>query len=71
MMPSRTIETRIRIAALLLLLGVVIEAVTLSVLHPLAFIAFSSLGALLVVVGVGLFLLTLLKAGEAGGAGPS
>jgi hypothetical protein len=64
MMPVRTIEGRIRLAALLLLLGLAVEAVTLSILHPLAFIAFASVGALLVVAGIVLFLLTLLAAGE-------
>jgi hypothetical protein len=71
MIPARAVEKRIRIAAALLLLGVAIEALTLSVLHPLAFIAFASLGALLVAAGVIMFLLTLLGAGEAAGAGPS
>jgi hypothetical protein len=62
MIPSRTIEGRIRVAALLLLAGVAVEAVTLSILHPLAFVAFASAGVLLIVAGLAVFLLTLLVA---------
>ena len=68
MIPARTIEGRIRLAALLLAGGVAVEAVTLSILHPLAFIAFASVGVLLFVAGIVVFLLTLLAAGEAVGS---
>jgi hypothetical protein len=64
MIPARSIEGRIRLASVLLLLGMAVEAVTLSLLHPLAFVAFASVGALLVVAGIGVFLFTLLAAGE-------
>ena len=64
MMSARTIEGRIRLAALLLVAGVAVEAVTLSILHPLAFIAFASVGVLLFVAGIVVFLFTLLAAGE-------
>ena len=66
MMPARAIEGRIRLSALLLLLGLVVEAVTLSILHPLSFIAFASFGVLLIAAGIVVFLLTLLNAGEPG-----
>jgi hypothetical protein len=66
MMPSRAIESRIRLSALLLLLGLLVEAVTLSILHPLSFIAFASIGVLLIAAGIVVFLLTLLNAGEPG-----
>ena len=66
MMPARAIEGRIRLSALLLLLGLAVEAVTLSILHPLSFIAFASLGVLLIAAGIVVFLLTLLHAGEPG-----
>ena len=65
MIPARTIEGRIRLAALLLVLGVAVEAITLSILHPLAFIAFASVGVLLFAAGIVVFLFTLLAAGEA------
>lgn len=66
MMPGRAIEGRIRLSALLLLLGLGVEAVTLSILHPLSFVAFAGLGVLLIVAGIAVFLLALLRAGEPG-----
>lgn len=66
MMPARAIEGRIRLSALLVLLGLGVEAVTLSILHPLSFIAFAGVGVLLIAAGIVVFLLTLLHAGEPG-----
>lgn len=59
---ARTIESRIRLAALLVLAGLVVEAVTLHVLHPLSFVTFAALGVLLIGAGIVLFLVSL--AGE-------
>ena len=64
MIPTNVVEGRIRIAALLVLLGLVIEGVTLSILHPLSFVTFASLGVLCMAAGIVLFLLTLLQAAE-------
>jgi hypothetical protein len=64
MIPTPVLEQRIRVAALLVLAGLVIEGVTLSILHPLSFVAFASLGVLCIAAGVVLFLLTLLQAAE-------
>ena len=64
MMPAPAVERRIRLSAFLLLLGLVVEVLTLTILHPLSFIAFSSVGVALVVAGIVVFLLTLLHAGE-------
>lgn len=58
----RTIENRIRLAALLVLAGLVVEAVTLNILHPLSFVMFAALGVLLIGAGIVLFLISL--AGE-------
>ncbi len=66
MMPAPTIQGRIRLSAALLLLGLVVEAITLSILHPLSFIAFASVGVALVAAGIAVFLITLLRAGEPG-----
>ena len=65
-MPFPAVERRIRLAAILVLLGLAIEAVTLSVLHPLSFVAFASVGVLFIVSGIVVFLLTLLRAGDPG-----
>ena len=66
MMPSRAVERRIRLSAFLLLLGLGVEAVTLSILHPLSFIAFATIGVSLIAAGIIVFLLALLNAGEPG-----
>ena len=65
MSERRPVEGRIRFAALLSLLGLVIEAVTLNILHPLSFIVFASLGVALILLGLVLYLLALLQAAEA------
>lgn len=57
-------ERRIRVAALLVLLGLIVEAVTLRILHPLSFVVFLSVGGALSAAGIALFLLALLRAGD-------
>ncbi|MEP7026998.1 MAG: hypothetical protein ABI960_00245 [Candidatus Eisenbacteria bacterium] len=57
-------ERRIRIAASLVLVGMVIEVVSLNILHPLSFLLFLGVGGLTAAVGIAWFLLALLKAGE-------
>ena len=63
------IERRIRVAAGLVLVGIVIEAVTLRILHPLSFVLFAALGALAIGAGILVYLLALLRATEPGTAG--
>ena len=57
-------ERRIRTAALLVLLGLIVEAVTIRILHPLSFVVFLAVGGALSAAGIALFLLALLRAGE-------
>lgn len=65
MLAPNVIERRIRLAAGLVLVGIAVEAVTLTILHPLSFLAFAFFGVLCMVLGIVIFLLTLLQAGEA------
>jgi hypothetical protein len=58
------IERRIRFAAGLVLFGVVLEAVTLRILHPLSFVVFAAFGALAIVAGIVVYLLTILRAAD-------
>ena len=51
---------RLRLAGLLLGLGLLIEAATLFWPHPTAFLAYLLLGGLLVAAGMVLFLLTVV-----------
>lgn len=65
MKPSARIERRIRVAALLVLAGLILEAVTLNILHPLSFVVFALFGVLLIGAGIIVFLLTPLIVTEA------
>ena len=63
------IERRIRLAATLVLLGIVLEAVSLRILHPLSFVVFAAFGALTIGAGIVVYLLALLRTAEPGTAG--
>jgi len=53
--PAR-LERRLRLAAVLVVLGLAVEAVSFAALHAAAFFAFLAPGALLVGVGIVLYL---------------
>ncbi len=53
-------ETRIRIAAALIIAGLVIESLTLQWSNPIAFVVFVAAGGLALFLGVALFLAALL-----------
>lgn len=55
-----TSDTRLRIAAALVMVGLVIEAFTLQWSHPIAFVVFMAAGGLALLLGVTLFLWALL-----------
>ncbi len=61
---QRETERRLRVAAALVLLGLGIEAVTVCILHPLSFVVFLVVGGALSALGIVVFLLALLRAGE-------
>ena len=50
---------RLRISAILIAVGLVVELITLKWDHPLSFIVFMSLGAVLLAVGILFFLISL------------
>jgi uncharacterized membrane protein YczE len=54
-------ERRLRIAAILLLAGLLVELATLFSPHPTAFLVFAGVGGLLLAAGIGLYLVTLLQ----------
>jgi hypothetical protein len=64
-MQNRPVERRIRVAAVLILIGLLIEAATLRILHPISFIVFAGAGVLFLGAGIVVFLLALLREGEA------
>jgi hypothetical protein len=59
-------ERRLRVAALLVFAGVVIEALALRWAHPTAFLAYAMIGTPFVVLGILVFLWSLVSAGGAG-----
>jgi hypothetical protein len=57
------ITKRVRIAGVLVLLGLVVESFSLMWNHPLSFVAFLAVGGLLLGAGIVVYLLMLLLAG--------
>lgn len=62
-MPSSIIESRIRLAGVLVGVGLVIQMLTLLWIQPLAFVAFLVLGCPILAAGVLLFLYSLVSVG--------
>ncbi len=54
-------ERSIRIAAILLVAGLLVELFTLNSARPTAFLMFVGVGGLLMAAGIGLYLITLLR----------
>ena len=57
------ITKRVRIAGVLVLLGLVVESLSLMWNHPLSFVAFLAAGGLLLGAGIVVYLLMLLFTG--------
>jgi len=55
------IERRIRLAGILLIAGLVVELATLRWSHPTAFLFFLLIGGLLMALGIGVYLLSLVS----------
>ena len=60
-MTAEKLYTRLKLAGLLISIGLVIETATLYWAHPLTFLAFITLGSTLVVVGIGLYLFSIVS----------
>ena len=54
-------ERRIRVSAILLVAGLLVELFTLHSARPTAFLVFVGIGGLLIAAGVALYLFTLLR----------
>ena len=65
-MPDNRMEQRVRRASLIVAIGLIIQAFTAIIVHPLAFVAFLTVGCPVMVAGVLYFLLGLVSAPEAG-----
>ena len=58
---AKKMTARLRIAAVLVFVGLVIEALTLSWNNPIAFLVFLAIGGLLIVVGILFYLVSLVS----------
>lgn len=61
----------LRAASALIILGLVVEAISLMWFHPLSFVLFAFVGIILIGLGILLFLASLVFAIPTQGAGPS
>jgi hypothetical protein len=59
------IEKRLRLAGMLLIVGLLVEAICLQWARPLAFILLAAVGGFLCAVGIVVYLYSLVSAGEA------
>jgi predicted membrane channel-forming protein YqfA (hemolysin III family) len=52
-------QRRLRISGILIMLGLLVEALSFIRIHPLAFLAFMFIGGAFLVVGIGIYLLSI------------
>lgn len=57
----RPIERRLRLAAILICLGLIVFILSLARVHPLAFMAFMLLGCPLILAGIVVFLYSIVS----------
>jgi len=58
---NRFINKRLRLAGLLIIIGLVVEGLTLIWNHPLSFLAFAGVGALAMTLGIVVYLMALVS----------
>ena len=66
MLSANVTEHRLRSAGIILILGLLVEGLSLMGRGPIAFMVFVGLGGLLLLLGVVAYLLTLVRGGSAG-----
>jgi hypothetical protein len=64
---SALMERRLRVAGILIVLGLVVEALSLIRIHPLAFLAFMFIGGALLIAGIGIYLYSIVSASSPSG----
>jgi len=58
---GKTMDDRLRVSGILIVLGLVVEALSLVRIHPLGFLAFMFVGGGLLVLGMGIYLYSLVS----------
>ena len=61
---SALMERRLRISGILIVLGLLVEALSLIRIHPLAFLGFMFIGGGFVIVGITIYLYSLVSVAE-------
>jgi hypothetical protein len=64
---SALMERRLRISGTLIVLGLLVEALSLIRIHPLAFMAFMFIGGALLIAGIGIYLYSIASASSPSG----
>ena len=59
--PDDVIYKRLRIAGILIAIGLIVEALSLIWNHPLSFVAFLGIGGLLLFLGIAVYLIALVN----------
>jgi hypothetical protein len=59
---SSRLQRKLKTAAYLLIAGLLVEAITLHWAHPASFLLFISLGGILIVAGIAIYLLAIVTA---------
>lgn len=57
-------DRRLRVSGILIVLGLLVEALSLMRIHPLAFLAFLFVGGGLLVAGIAIYLYSLVSVGS-------
>jgi hypothetical protein len=68
---NNSINKRLRFSGGLIALGLLVQALSLLWNHPLSFIAFVSLGGLLLLAGILVYLITLVNVATVKSGGPA
>jgi hypothetical protein len=58
---ANPIHSRLRLSGAFIILGLIVQALSLLWNHPLSFIAFITIGGLLLAIGIVLYLLTVVN----------
>ena len=61
---SALMERRLRISGILIVLGLLVEALSLVRIHPLAFLGFMFVGGGFLIVGITIYLYSLVSVAE-------
>lgn len=66
MLSSNSLERNLQISGIILIFGLVVEALCLLARGPISFLVFTGLGGLTFVLGIAYYLLALVRSGSGG-----